>query len=95
MEPYRGLVEHVEGVLRLKPRSRGYLTTDLRQLGDQLDTLGLTARERRALLAEREISQSNILEQLERMMDARVSLEELHRIVDVHREHVADALLAP
>ena len=67
-------------------------TAHLRELGDELDALGLAARERRALLAEREIAEADVLQQLQRVMHARMRARRTRRLVDVHREHVADAL---
>src|SRR5207253_6470924 len=49
---------------------------------------------RRALLAEGEIAEPDVLEQLQRMVHPRMRPEELDGIVHIHRQHVADALLA-
>src|SRR2546425_5793425 len=79
-----GLVQHVQGLRK----------TRLRELAHQLDALRLAARKRRALLAEREIAQADVLQQLETALDRRMRGEEFERLVDVHRQHLADALAA-
>src|SRR3990172_2664706 len=60
------------------------------QLGDELDALRFAAGERRALLAEREVTQSDVLQQPQRVMDRRVRAEEFDRFVDGEREHFTD-----
>ena len=66
----------------------------LRELRHELHALRLAARQRRALLAEREVAEPHVAQQLERVVDLRVRREEPDRLVDRHREHVADALAA-
>ena len=70
----------------------GHVVADLAQLGDQLDALRLAAGERGRGLAQRQVAQADVLQQLERVRDVRHRGEELHRLVDLHLQHVADAL---
>jgi len=100
VQPHRRLVEHIQGAgrwLRLlvatscapaRHRRRA------REFRHQFDALRLAAGERRALLAERQVTEADILQQLQCMVDARVRREELHGLVHAHREHVADAAAA-
>jgi hypothetical protein len=67
----------------------------LAEFGHQLDALRLAARQRRAGLAQRQVAQAHVLQQLQRVSDAGMRREELHRIVDLHLQHVADALAPP
>jgi hypothetical protein len=80
------LIQDIEGAGRGASR--------LGQLGDQLDPLRLSAAQRRALLAEGDVAQSHILEQLQRVADSLVEAEELHSLLDAHGQHVGDGLLA-
>jgi hypothetical protein len=91
----RGLIEHVEGLAGRRLHARQLVVAHLGELRDQLDALCLAARERGARLSEREVAEAHVLQQLERAVHARVGREEADRIVDVHRQHIADALPAP
>ena len=97
----RRFIQHVERMRELA-RAAGAgegvavgVDADLRKFGHQLDALGLTAGERRALLAECEVAEAHVLHQAQRMVDRGVRREELHALVDVHRKDVADGFVAP
>ena len=92
--PDRRLVEHVERVRRLVAALRD-VVAHLAQLGDELDALRLAARQRRRRLAERQVAEADVLQQLQRVRDVRHRGEEVDRLVDLHLQHVADALAAP
>src|SRR2546427_2727459 len=66
VEARRRLVEDVEGAARVA----------LGQLGSQFDALRLAPRERRGGLAQVDVSQSYVVEQLEFRVNARLVLEE-------------------
>ena len=76
------LVEDVKGLARVGPR----------QLGGQLDALGLAAGERRRGLAQRNVTQAHVVQGLQDPADSRHVGEELERPVDRHVEHVGDRL---
>ncbi len=78
----RGLVEDVE-------RAPG---RDLRELGRELDALGLAAGERRRGLAEPDVAEPDLVERLQAPADLRDVLEERQRLLDRHVEHVGDGL---
>ena len=85
VQPDGRLVEHVERALP-GPQSR--------ELRDELDALRLAARQRRTLLPKREVSEPDVLQQRECVVDARVRREEPDGIVHAHRQHVADVAAA-
>src|SRR6185295_5642556 len=95
------LVEHVERVVgdaappALDSGQRQQVGADLRELGDELDPLRLAPRERRALLAERQVAETDVLQQAQAVMDLRMRGEEIDRLVYAHREHFADRFPAP
>src|SRR5437868_5383680 len=95
MQAHGRLVEYIQCVLGFVPGPCGDIATDLGQFGDQLDALSFAPRKRRTLLAEGEITETHILQELQRMMDARVRLEEIHRIIYIHREYITDTLFTP
>ena len=76
-------------------RARRHVVAHLGELGDQLDALRLAAGQRGRRLAQREVAQAHVLQQLQRVRDRRHAGEELDRLVDLHLQHVADALAAP
>ena len=82
MKPRRRFVEDVERTPRIA----------LGQLGGELDTLALAARERRTGLAERKVAEADLLDGTEFLVDGRDILEELHGHVDRHVQHVVDIL---
>jgi hypothetical protein len=55
----------------------------------------LSPDERRALLPEREVAEPDVLQERERAVDRRMRGVEVGGLVDAHREHFADTLLAP
>ena len=65
------------------------------ELGDELDTLGLTARERRRRLTQSQVTEAHVLHQFQRMKNRRDRGEELNGFVDFHLEDFADALAFP
>ena len=88
------LVQHVQRVRRLLAAARD-VVAHLAQFGHQLDALRLAAAQRRRRLAQRQVAQAHVLQQLQRVGDGRHRGEELDRLVDLHLQHVADALAAP
>ena len=64
----RRLVEHVERVLALAARDvqAERIGADFREFGHQLDALALAARQRRARLAETQVTQAHVAEQARR-----------------------------
>ena len=77
-----GLVKHVE---RLACVALG-------QLGGQLHALRLATADGGGGLAEGEVTQADVFQCPDFLYDARYVLEELHRLVDGHVEHVVDRL---
>jgi regulator of replication initiation timing len=94
VQAHRRLVQHVQRVRRLLAAARD-VVAHLGQLGHQLDALRLAARQRRRRLPQREVAEAHVLQQLQRVADVGHGGEELHRLVDFHLQHVADALAAP
>ena len=94
MQAHRGLVKHIERMRRLVAAARD-VVAHLGQLGHQLDALGFAAAERGRGLAQREVAQAHVLEQLQRVADGRHAGKEVHGFVDFHLQHVANALAAP
>ena len=94
MQAHGGLVQHVQGV-------RGFLAAPanvvahLGQLGDQLDALCFAARERGAGLAQREVAQPNVLQQLQRVGDGGHGGKKLHGLGHFHLQHLANVFTAP
>ena len=84
MQAGRRLVEQQQGA-RL-PR------VDLGQVADQLEALGFAAGQRRERLAHGEVPQTDFLEAGELGGGGRAFAEELARLLDRHREQVADGL---
>ncbi|CAK9134584.1 unnamed protein product, partial [Ilex paraguariensis] len=94
VQAHRGFVQHIERVRRLVA-APGHVVAHLGQLGDELDALGFAARQRGRGLAQREIAQAHVLEQLQRVGDAGHAGEELDGLVHLHLQHIANALAAP
>ena len=44
---------------------------------------------------KRQVAEADVLQQLQRVRDLRHRREEFDRLVDLHLQHVADALAAP
>ena len=65
----------------------------LGQLGGQLDPLGFAAGERRGRLAQMEVAESDIVEQLQLFLDAALGAEELQRVRTVRSS--TSAMLRP
>src|SRR5258708_26073503 len=64
----------------------------LGQFGDELEALGLAAGERRAALAERQITEAAIDHQLTDLGELGVEVEEHCRFVERQSQHLADGL---
>jgi hypothetical protein len=60
------------------------------EFGDELDALGLAAAERGAGLAELEVAEAGVGEQLQWSGDAWLAGEELGSLGDAHAQHFAD-----
>ena len=71
------------------------VVTHLAEFSHQLDALRLATTERGRRLPERQVTQSHVLEQLQRVADGRHGGEEVHRLVDLHLQDLADVLAAP
>ncbi len=82
MEARGGLIEDVEGLARVAPA----------QFGRQLDALRLSARKRGAALPQLDVAQAHIGNRADLAHDARDALEEGHRLIDVHVQHIVDGL---
>src|SRR5690625_6514762 len=82
MESGRGLVKDIEYALVVASV----------EMGGQRYALCLTPRERVRRLAEREIAQANILQNVHSVDDRRMACKKLHRFVDRHVQHVVDIL---
>ena len=69
-----GLIENVQcsGVRCRLQTDTASFRSHLRQLRHQLDALRLASRKRRTLLTERQIAEANLLQQPQRMVNARV-----------------------
>src|SRR5207244_7327964 len=78
----RGRVQAVEGA------SRGALG----QLRGELDALRLAARQGRRRLAQVDVAESYVVQELQFRPDTRLVLEELERLGDRQGEHVGDRL---
>ena len=85
-------------ILEVQTRSRlvkdidGLPRVALSELGGQLDTLTLSAREGRRGLPELDIAEAYILQDLKLLEDMGDVSEELHRRIDRHVEDVGDGL---
>ena len=73
-------IEDVQGV------TGGFAT----QLGSQFDALRLAATERRGLLAQADVTQSNLRQRQAGLIDLRHRAEKIHRFVHRQGEHVGD-----
>src|SRR5690625_552441 len=82
MESGRGLVKDIEYALVVASV----------EMGGQLDALGLTSRERVRRMAELEIAQANILQNVHSVDDRRMACKLRPRFVDRHVHHVVDIL---
>ena len=66
VQPDRRLVQHVQRARRALAAARD-VVAHLAQLGDELDALRLAARQRRARLAQRQVAQADVGQQLQRV----------------------------
>ena len=82
MQTRGGLVEDVERLARIT----------LGEFGGEFHTLALTAGEGSGGLTEFDIAETHILDGLNLSEDVGHVLEELHRLVDGHVEHIGDRL---
>src|SRR5688500_229213 len=82
VEAGRRLIENVEGSAGRPPR----------QLGRELDALRLAARQRGRRLAEVDVSEPDVVERLELVLDVGHGREELERFGDGHLQDVGDRL---
>ena len=94
VQAHGGFVQHVQ-------RVRGFLAAfadivfHFGEFGHQLDALRLAAAERGGWLAEGQVTESHVLEQLQRMGDGRHAGEEFDRFIHLHLQHIANGLAAP
>src|SRR5439155_15985698 len=82
MQARRRLVQDVKGAPRVA----------LGQLGGELHPLRLAARQGRRRLAQGDVPESYVVQELQFRPDARLVLEELQRLGDRQAEHVGDRL---
>src|SRR4029078_9598334 len=76
-------------------RCRAFGPAHLGKVGDEFDALRLAARQSRAWLAEREITEPDVLPQAQRVMDRAARRAEFHRMLAVHLQEVPHGLAAP
>jgi hypothetical protein len=99
VQAHRRFIEHIQrvalraGTARTDSRIVAAVRAHLGQFGDQLDALRFAARQRRALLAQRQVTEADILQQAQRVMDLRMRGEEIDCFVDAQREDVADGFV--
>ena len=89
----RRFVEYVERVLLGFPGA--LVSPHLAQFGHQLEALRLAARQGRARLAEREVAETDVVEQRQRVGDRRMRGKESTGLGDRHRQHVGDGAILP
>ena len=94
MESHSGFVEHVEGLRCGTPHAAGGRMR-LGELRHELYALSFPARERGRRLTDREVAEPHVLHELQRVGDRGHGGEEVDRLVDLHREDVADRLTFP
>ena len=94
VQTHRGLVQHIQGVGCFVAPS-GDVVAHLGQFGDQLDALRLATTERGRGLAQGQIPQANIFEQLQGVADGGHGGKKVHRFVDLHFQHLANVFAAP
>ena len=80
VEPRGGFVEDVERATRGASR----------ELGRELHSLGLAARDRRRRLAEPDVAEANVNEGLQLRADIRDVRKDVEGLLDGHLEHVRD-----
>ena len=88
----RGHVDHVQPGGRLVENVQRVVLRAAGQLLGQLDPLRLAAGEGRRGLAEGEVAEADLVEQLQGPRDLRVIGEKLEGFLDGHRQDVGDAL---
>ena len=86
----RRLVQHIQGVLPFAARDveAHRIGARLGELGDQLDALALAARERGARLAETQVAEAHVGQQLHTMADGAMRGKEFHRLIDRQRQRL-------
>ena len=84
VQPGGRLVQHIQRVAALRAL----------QFGGQLDALRLTARKLGGRLAQSQVAQPDVLQQLQRPLQRGIGAEKSGRLVDTHRQHVGDRLAA-
>ena len=89
-----GFVEHVEGV-RGFAAPAGEVVAHFAQFSDELDALGFAAAQGGAGLAEGEVAQAHVAQQLQRVADGGHAGEEFDGFVHFHLQHFADVFAAP
>jgi hypothetical protein len=88
VQPDGGLIEDVESPFF---RSHSRPGSGRRELGDQLDALGLAAGEGRALLTQGEVPKPHLCQQRQGVVYGPVGGEEPHGLVHAHGQHITDA----
>ena len=94
VQTHRRFVQHIQGVRRYLATA-GDVVAHLAQFRHRLGALRLATAERGLRLAQRQITQPHVLEQLQRVADVGHGGEEVHRFVHLHLQYVANAFTAP
>ncbi|MPN53857.1 hypothetical protein SDC9_201525 [bioreactor metagenome] len=101
VQAHRRLIQHIKAVLVGR---QGYASgiarlswtsAHLGKLGHQFDALRLSARQGRTGLPQGQVTQADILQQLQGVGDCRMCGEKAHRFVYRHRQNLGHGLVAP
>ena len=94
VQAHCGFVQHVKRVRRLLAAA-AHVVPHLAKFGDKLDALRLTTAQRWTGLAEREVAEAHVLQELQWVRDGGHRRKEIHRFIDFHLQHISDAFAAP
>ena len=89
-----GFVQHIQGVRRFVATACD-IVTHFAEFGHQLDALCFTPTECGRWLAQSEITQAHIFEQLQGVRDVGHGGEKFNRFIDFHLQHIANAFATP
>ena len=94
VQAHGGFVQHVQGV-RCLLAAPGDVVAHFGQLGHEFDALGFATAQRGTGLAQREVAQAHVLQQLQRVGNGGHAGKKAHGLIDFHAQHVANAFAAP